>query len=128
MALSEDYTNKETGLTEKEQYFLDILFDEHRGDIRKAMNAAGYDKKVPTSLLRNKLEQHILKASRVWLATNTGKAVVSLVDVLDDPTQMGAGNAIKAAKEILDRTGVVAPQEQVTIERNIFILPAKDEE
>lgn len=124
--LKADYTDKKTGLTEKEQYFLDILFDYHKGNVRKAMDAAGYPKDTPTSLLTSKLKDKIREQAEAYLAATTAKAVLSLDGVLDDPTAMGANTIIKAAKEVLDRTGVVAPeQKEKVIERNVFILPAK---
>ena len=124
--LKADYTDSSTGLTEKEQYFLDILFDVHKGNIRKAMDASGYPKDTPTSVLTTKLKDKIRDQAEAYLAATTAKAVISLDGVLDDPTAMGANTIIKAAKEVLDRTGVVAPeQKEKVIERNIFILPAK---
>ena len=126
MDLKEDYTDKKTGLTEKEQYFLDILFDECKGDVRKAMDASGYDRKTPSSLLRLKLKDQIKDAAEAYMASNTAKAAIALSDVLDDPTLPGATNLIKASKEVLDRTGITAPeQKERVVERNIFILPAK---
>ena len=51
----------------------------------------------------------------------------SMIDVLNDPGSMGARNAVAAATQILDRTGLVK-KEQVEIkgpEGGIFILPPK---
>lgn len=127
MDLKEDFTNKETGLTEMEQYFLDILFDFHKGNIRKAMDAAGFPKSTPTSTVTIKLKDQIKKLAEAYLAATTAKAVMSIDNVLDDPTAMGANTVLKAAKEVLDRTGVVAPEEkqQQTV-RHVIILPEKD--
>jgi hypothetical protein len=62
-----------------------------------------------------------------YLSANTAKAVISITDVLDDPTAMGAANVLKAAKEVLDRSGVNAPEaKEKVIERNIFFLPMKN--
>jgi hypothetical protein len=50
-----------------------------------------------------------------------------MVDVLNDPGAMGARNAVAAATQILDRTGLVK-KEQIEIkgpEGGIFILPPK---
>lgn len=114
-------------LNEQEQKFLDILFDVHKGDIRKAMTDSGYPKSVPTSHVRNKLKAKIREEAEGYLAANTAKAVISITDVLDDPTAMGASNVLKAAKEILDRSGVNAPEaKEKVIERNIFFLPMKN--
>ena len=61
------------------------------------------------------------------LALNAPKAVFGITDVLDDPSAMGAKNSIAAAKEVLDRTGLVK-KEQVEVKTNgggMFILPPK---
>ena len=58
---------------------------------------------------------------------NATKAAFGIVDVLDDPSAMGARNSIAAAREILDRTGLVK-KEQVEVTNKgggVFILPQK---
>ena len=42
----------------------------------------------------------------MMLAMNAPKAAFGIVDVLDDPSAMGACNQLSAAREILDRTGL----------------------
>jgi len=61
------------------------------------------------------------------MSSNSAKASIALVEVLNDPTAPGQNTIIKAVNSILDRTGINAPEEKQTIrEQNIFILPAKD--
>jgi hypothetical protein len=63
----------------------------------------------------------------MMLAINAPKAAFGIIDVLDDPSALGARNAISAAREVLDRTGLVK-KEQVEVSGNaggIFILPPK---
>ena len=58
---------------------------------------------------------------------NPPKAAFGIVDVLDDPQAIGAHNSISAAREVLDRTGLVK-KEQLEVTANIsgiFILPLK---
>jgi hypothetical protein len=125
--LTKDFTDKETGLTEKEQYFLDILFDVHKGNIRKAMDASGFPKSTPTSSITMKLKDKIKVLSEAYLTASTAKAVMAIDGVLDDPTAMGANTILKAAQQVLDRSGVVAPEVgPKEIIKNIIILPAKD--
>ena len=53
-----------------------------------------------------------------------------MLGVLDDPTALGARNQINAAKEVLDRTGLVK-KEQVEVTNTggaMFILPPKQGE
>jgi hypothetical protein len=116
------------GLTNKDRAFLDVLFDEHGGDVRRAMDAVGYSKSTPTSHITKKLGKHIKERTKEYLLSNTGKAAISIVNVLTDPSAPGQKNSLAAAKEILDRGGVFKEEApQITEIRNMFILPSKDE-
>ena len=53
----------------------------------------------------------------MMLLMNAPKAAFGIVDVLDDTSAMGASNAISAAREVLDRTGLVK-KEQVEVTAN----------
>ena len=48
-----------------------------------------------------------MERAGLMLAMNAPKAAFGTVDVLDDPSAMGARNSISAAREVLDRTGLV---------------------
>jgi len=64
------------------------------------------------------------------LAMNAPKAAWGMVDVLNDPSAMGARNTVSAAREILDRTGLIK-KEQVEVKNTggaMFILPPKSED
>jgi hypothetical protein len=122
--LSKDYTNEKTGLTEKEEHFLSILFGEHAGDFSSALTASGINES-PMSI-RRRLKKEIQDATEDYLASATAKAAISLVGVLYDPAAPGAKSLISAAKEIMDRGGVTVKQEPTVTEHNIFILPAKE--
>ena len=123
--LQEDYTDEE-GLTLKDRAFLNILVDEAAGDVRRAMDLAGFPKDMPTSTITKRLKKQIQELSKGLLAINTIKAVTSVVSVLNDPTALGNKNIIAAAKEILDRGGVYK-EEAIVLqdEKNMFILPEK---
>jgi hypothetical protein len=121
-----DVTN-EDGLTEKEVFFLDVLFDKCSGNVRAAMTEAGYPKDAPTAPVRKKLSKYIKDRTKDFLSASSGVAAITLVNVLVDPNQVGAKNIIAAAKDVLDRGGVYKEEgPQVTEIRNMFILPAKD--
>ena len=63
----------------------------------------------------------------MMLAMNAPKAAHGLIDVLNDPTALGARNAINAAREVLDRTGLIK-KEKIEVTNNgggMFILPPK---
>ena len=114
-------------LTDKQAAFLEALLGEARGNIRAAMDMAGYAKNTKTTEVVGPLKEEITDRAGMMLAMNAPKAAFGIVDVLDDPSAMGARNAISAAREVLDRTGLVK-KEQVEVSGNsggIFILPPK---
>ena len=114
-------------LTDKQSAFLEALLGEARGNIRLAMDIAGYSKTTATSEVVGPLKEEITERAGMMLAINAPKAAFGIIDVLDDPSALGARNAISAAREVLDRTGLVK-KEQVEVSGNaggIFILPPK---
>jgi hypothetical protein len=126
--LEKDVLNSE-GLSEKDQHFLDVLFDECKGDVRAAMTMSGYPKNTPTSVVTKRLKKEITERSKDFIASNTAKAVISIVDVINDPNLPGTKNILSAAKEILDRGGVNKEETlNVQQEQNMFILPAKEDQ
>jgi hypothetical protein len=113
--------------TEKQLAFLDALMGEARGNIRHAMDAAGYSKSTAIKEVVSGLRDEIIDQASMMLALNAPKAAYGIVDVLDDPSALGARNSISAAREILDRTGLVK-KEQVQVETKgggMFVLPPK---
>ena len=117
----------ENGLTLKDNKFLDLLFEECKGNIKDAMKLAGLT--GSQHVLTKRLEQQIKERSQTYMAASTARATISLVSVLDDPNQPGLDRTIKAAKEILDRGGVVKDETPTVKEQNfMFILPAIKEE
>lgn len=117
--------------TQQQLDFLNALYDEDvKGDIRKAMDKAGYSRTTHVSWLVQCLNKEILDATTSILAMYGAKAAHGLGTVLDDPTALGAKNMIGAASQVLDRIGVVK-KEQVQLEAkgaSIFILPEKKTE
>ena len=114
-------------LTDKQSAFLEALLGEARGNIRAAMNIAGYSKTTATTEDVGPLREEITERAGMMLAINAPKAAFGIIDVLDDPSALGARNAISAAREVLDRSGLVK-KEQVEVSGNaggIFILPPK---
>ena len=120
-------SNPEKEITDKQAAFLEALLGEARGNIRAAMDIAGYSKMTKTSEVVSSLREEITERAGLMLAMNAPKAAFGIVDVLDDPSALGARNAISAAREVLDRTGLVK-KEQVEVtgtNGSIFILPPK---
>lgn len=113
--------------TEKQEAFLEALMGEARGNLRKAMDIAGYAKTTKINEVIVGLKEEVIERASLMLALNAPKAAFGIVDVLDDPSAMGARNSIAAAREILDRSGLVK-KEQVEVTNNgggMFILPPK---
>ena len=113
--------------TDKQNAFLDALCNEAQGNVRMAMDIAGYSRTTKLHEVVNPLKNEIIERASLMLAMNAPKATLSMLGVLDDPTAMGAKNSVMAAKEVLDRAGLVK-REQVEVKTNkdaIFILPPK---
>ena len=120
-----DIATKE--LTDKQAAFLEALLGKARGNIRLAMDMAGYSKTTATSEVVGPLKEQIIDRASMMLALNAPKAAFGIFDVLDDPSALGARNTIAAAREVLDRSGL-AKKEQVEVTANaggMFILPPK---
>ena len=113
--------------TDKQTAFLEALLGEARGDIRTAMTIAGYAKTTKTAEIVSSLKEEITERASMMLAMNAPKAAFGIVDVLNDPSSLGARNAISAAREVLDRSGLVK-KEQIEVTNNsggIFVLRPK---
>ena len=116
-------------LTNIQEKFLDALFGTARGDPKKAGELAGYSDHSYPKVLRN-LKQEIVSRAENYLAVHSAKAATKMVDMLDeDGTTPHANIRIEAAKQILDRIGIVK-KDQIDINmkamHGIFILPAKE--
>ena len=109
--------------------FLDVLFGEAKGNLKKAGELAGYSEHSYPKVVRN-LKQEIISRAENYLATHSAKAATKMVDMLDeDGTTPHANIRLEAANQILDRIGI-AKKDQFDINmkalHGIFILPAKD--
>ena len=116
-------------LTDIQEKFLNALFGTARGDPKKAGELAGYSDHSYPKVLRN-LKQEIVSRAENYLAVHSAKAATKMVDMLDeDGTTPHANIRIEAAKQILDRIGIVK-KDQIDINmkamHGIFILPAKE--
>jgi hypothetical protein len=115
--------------SEKQQAFLDCLMGEAQGNIRNAMNIAGYASTTKLSDVVNPLKDEIVERASLMLAMNAPKAAYGIINVLEDPSSLGARNAISAAREVLDRSGLVK-KEQIEVNNTgggMFILPPKQD-
>ena len=114
-------------LTDKQQAFLNALFDEANGDVLLAKKIAGYSDSYSTTEIVNGLKEEILDATHMFIARNAPKAAFALVGGLTDPTELGIRDKMAAAKELLDRTGLVKTEKmQVEAKGGVMLMPAKN--
>ena len=116
-------------LTEKQQKFLDVLFEEAKGNPVTAKKLAGYSENNPTSAITASLQEEIADLTKKFIASTATKAAYSLSQVIDNPTDLGNKEKMVAAKDILDRSGFTKTDKvEVTAASPLFILPPKNDE
>ena len=117
-------------LTEKQEVFLDKLFGEAKGNPRTAGELAGYSEHSYPKVIRN-LKKEILERAENYLAVHAPKAAIKMTDMMDeDGTTPNASIRLEAARQILDRIGIVK-KDQLDVNmkavHGLFILPKKDD-
>ena len=117
---------KKRELTERQQKFLEVLFDEAGGDVVKAKLLSGYSEHSSTSAIIATMKDEIMEATQMYMSRNAPKATVAMVSGVDDPTQLGIRDRLSAAKELLDRVGLTKT-EKVHVEATggVMLLPPK---
>ena len=116
-------------LTEKQQKFLDVLFEEAKGNPVTAKKLAGYSENNPTSAITASLQEEIADLTKKFIASTATKAAYSLSQIIDQPTDLGNKEKMMAAKDILDRGGFVKTDKvEVSAASPLFILPPKENE
>ena len=124
-------------LTEKQRKFLDVLFDEANGDVTQAKLLAGYAPTSSTSDIVRGIKEEVLEATQMFMARNAPRAAVAMVSGINDPTELGMREKMTAAKELLDRTGLVKTEkmqvgliktEKVQVEASggVILMPPKN--
>ena len=113
-------------LTDKQQTLLNVLFEEAGGDLVQAKKLAGYADTSSTSEIVKGLKEEILEATQMYMARNAPKAAMAMVGGLHDPTELGIRDKMAAAKELLDRTGLVKTEKmQVEASGGVMLMPPK---
>lgn len=116
-------------LTEMQQKFIDVLFEEAAGNVVTAKKLAGYSESSSTSDITKGLKDEILEATQLYLARNAPQAAVAIAGSLSDPTQLGIRDKLSAAKELLDRTGLIKTEKvQVETSGGVILMPPKNNE
>jgi len=113
-------------LNERQQKFLDVLFEEAGGDVVSAKKLAGYSENTPTTAIVKGLKEEILEATQMYMARNAPKAAMAMTGALYDPTELGIRDKMAAAKELLDRTGLIKTEKvQVEASGGVMLMPPK---
>ena len=113
-------------LTEKQQMLLNVLFEEAAGDIVQAKKLAGYADSSSTMEIVKGIKEEILEATSMYMARNAPKAAMAMTHALYDPTELGIRDKMSAAKELLDRTGLVKTEKmQVEASGGVMLMPPK---
>jgi hypothetical protein len=116
-------------LTENQVKFLEVLFDEAGGDVVKAKKLAGYSDNTPTRLIIDSLKDEIFDGTKTYMARIGPRAAVAFGQALVDPTELGVKEKMAAAKEVLDRAGIVKTERvEVQASGGLFILPPKEQD
>ena len=114
-------------LTEQQKRFLEVLFAEANGNINQAMKMAGFSEGYSRRQLTNSLKEEIIEATQLYIAMAAPKAAVAMINAIDDPTELGLKEKMSAAKDLLDRAGLVKTEKvQVESTGGIMVLPAKE--
>tara|TARA_B100000780_G_scaffold166080_1_gene116206 strand:- start:504 stop:863 length:360 start_codon:yes stop_codon:yes gene_type:complete len=115
-------------LTEKQQKFIDVLFEEAQGNPVEAKRLAGYADSVSSTSITGVLHDEIYEATKRYIAASGTRVAYGMMEVFNDPTQLGNKEKIAVAKDFLDRAGFVKTDKiEVKTESPLFILPAKNE-
>ncbi len=116
-------------LNERQEALISALVGEANGDLRLAMNIAGYSKNTSIKEAITPIKEEVIEAAQLMVAMNAPRAAAGLTSVITDPSALGARNIVSAAREILDRSGVIK-SEQIEVkgpENAVFILPPQQE-
>jgi len=116
--------------TEKQEKFLDALYEDPQGNINNAMVKAGYKEGAGSTALVKSLQQEIVEIATLILARNAPKAANKLVDIMESNIPIPQANQkLNAAQSLLDRVGVIKESRvsvDHTVTGGIFVMPAKD--
>lgn len=115
-------------LTPLQKAFIEALFSPQcDGDYNKAKKVAGYSDNTSVAEIIRGIKSEIEDATREYFVANAPRAATKLVGVLTNPSALGNQSTLAAAKEVLDRVGIVKP-EKVTVDHTggVLLLPPKE--
>ena len=113
-------------LTGKQKAFLQVLFDEAGGNMVAAKKLAGYSESSSTAEIVKGLKEEILEATQMYMAQNAPKAAMAMTGALYDPPEPGIRDKMSAAKELVDRVGLVKTEKmQGEASGGVMLMPPK---
>jgi hypothetical protein len=116
-------------LSDRQRRFLDALFGDAKGSIKDAKIIAGYSPNTSNQEIIKAIKEEVLEATQMYMASNAPKAAFAMVNGLDDPTELGIRDKMSAAKELLDRSGLVKTEKmQVESTGGVMLMPVKQTE
>ena len=90
---------------------------------------AGNPDGTSTNDIVKSMKDAIMEATQMYMSRNAPKAAMAMVGGLYDPTELGIRDKMAAAKELLDRTGLVKTEKmQVEATGGVMLMPAKKTE
>jgi len=114
-------------LSEQQQLFLQVLFEEANGSITEAKKLAGYAVSTSTTSIIKSLKDEIAEHTQMYIARNAPMAATAMVSALRDPTQLGIKDKMNAAKDMMDRAGFAKTEKvEVKTTGGIMLLPPKN--
>ena len=114
-------------LTEKQQKFLDVLFEEAQGNPVQAKKLAGYADTVSSTVVMAAVQDQVAELTKQFIATRGPQAAWSMLEVMNNPTNLGNKEKMAAARDFLDRAGFVKTEKvEVITESPLIILPPKE--
>ena len=114
-------------LTEQQAKFIEVLFAEAGGDPVKAKKLAGYSDNSSTKDIMDSIKEEVIQATQLYVAINAPRAAMAVVSGIVDPTELGIKEKLNAAKDLLDRAGVVKTEKmQIEASNGVMILPPKN--
>jgi hypothetical protein len=97
-----------------------LLFISNHGGNNKTMTVKWTD-------FMDTLKEEVIEATQLYIAMNAPRAAMAVVSGIADPTELGLKEKLNAAKDLLDRAGLVKTDKvQIEAPSGIMILPAKD--
>jgi len=118
---------KEPENDKQKRFFAELIAN--GGDVTEAAEAEGYDRAYAYQLAK-KYHEYLINEVQGAIYLDTVRAQQVISEALNDKgTDMGVNTKMKAAQDVLDRSGITKQDMlKVTVDtpNGIFILPAKE--